>query len=76
MHLYVLAAPVFEEHGYRGATIKALAYACHLSPSSLHHYFGSKAEMGTYPLTGPAIDWASRRTRRCWRYRQRTPIVR
>ncbi len=57
MHLYVLAAPVFGEHGYRGATIKALAHACHLSPSSLYHYFGSKAEMATYPLTGPAIDW-------------------
>ncbi len=57
MHLYVLAAPVFQEHGYRGATIKALAHACHLSPSSLYHYFGSKAEMATYPLTGPAIDW-------------------
>ncbi len=57
MHLYVLAAPIFEEHGYRGATIKALAHACHLSPSSLYHYFGSKAEMATYPLTGPAIDW-------------------
>ena len=57
MHLYVLAAPVFEEHGYRGATIKALAHACHLSPSSLYHYFGSKAEMATYPLTSPAIDW-------------------
>jgi AcrR family transcriptional regulator len=57
MHLYVLAAPVFEAHGYRGATIKALAHACHLSPASLYHYFGSKAEMATYPLTGPAIDW-------------------
>lgn len=57
MHLYVLAAPVFQEHGYRGATIKALAHACHLGPSSLYHYFGSKAEMATYPLTGPAIDW-------------------
>ncbi len=57
MHLYVLAAPVFEEHGYKGATIKALAHACHLSPSSLYHYFGSKREMATYPLTGPAIDW-------------------
>jgi AcrR family transcriptional regulator len=57
MHLYVLAAPVFEEHGFKGATIKALAHACHLSPSSLYHYFGSKEEMATYPLTGPAIDW-------------------
>jgi AcrR family transcriptional regulator len=57
MYLYVQAAPVFEEHGYKGATIKALAHACHLSPSSLYHYFGSKQEMATYPLTGPAIDW-------------------
>lgn len=57
MYLYVQAAPVFEKHGYRGATIKALAHACHLSPSSLYHYFGSKREMATYPLTSPALDW-------------------
>jgi AcrR family transcriptional regulator len=59
MYLYVQAAPVFEEHGYKGATIKALAHACHLSPASLYHYFGSKREMATYPLTSPAIDWDS-----------------
>lgn len=57
LHLYVQAAPVFEEHGYRGATIKALAHACGLSPASLYHYFGSKAEMATYPLTAPALSW-------------------
>ena len=32
-------------HGYRGATIKALAHACGLSPASLYHYFGSKREL-------------------------------
>ena len=45
MYLYVQAAPVFEEHGYKGATIKALAHACHLSPASLYHYFGSKEDL-------------------------------
>jgi AcrR family transcriptional regulator len=57
MYLYVLAAPVFEVHGYRGATIKALAHACHLSPSSLYHYFGSKTEMATYPLMVTPLTW-------------------
>lgn len=57
IYLYVQAAPVFEEHGYKGATIKALAHACHLSPASLYHYFGSKAEMATYPLTAPPVTW-------------------
>jgi len=28
--LFRLAAPVFRQHGYRGATMKALAFACHL----------------------------------------------
>ena len=57
MYLYVQAAPVFEEHGYKGATVKALAHACHLSPSSLYHYFGSKREMATYPLTAQPLTW-------------------
>lgn len=57
LYLYVLAAPVFVQHGYKGATIKALAHACHLSPSSLYHYFGSKREMATYPLTMLQLSW-------------------
>jgi AcrR family transcriptional regulator len=57
LYLYVLVAPVFEQHGYKGATVKALGHACHLSPASLYHYFGSKAEMATYPLRAPALTW-------------------
>jgi AcrR family transcriptional regulator len=57
--LFALAAPVFRRHGYRGATIKALAHACGLSPASLYHYFGSKAEMATYLVTRPRMDWDS-----------------
>jgi AcrR family transcriptional regulator len=57
--LYKLAAPVFREYGYRGATIKALAYACHLAPAGLYHYFASKADMATYVVQQPHIDWRS-----------------
>jgi AcrR family transcriptional regulator len=57
--LFALAAPVFRRYGYRGATIKALAHACGLSPASLYHYFGSKEEMATYLLHRPRMDWDS-----------------
>ena len=57
--LFALAAPVFRRHGYRGATIKALAHACGLSPASLYHYFGSKEELATYLLRRPRMDWDS-----------------
>lgn len=57
--LFALASPVFRQHGYRGATIKALAHACGLSPASLYHYFGSKEEMATYILRRPQMDWDS-----------------
>ena len=55
----MLAAPVFRRYGYRGATIKALAHACGLSPASLYHYFGSKAEFATYIVRQPRMDWDS-----------------
>lgn len=57
--LFALAAPVFRRYGYRGATIKALAHACGLSPASLYHYFASKREMATYLLDRPQMDWDS-----------------
>lgn len=57
--LFALAAPVFRQHGYRGATIKALAHACGLSPASLYHYFRSKQDMATCLLQGPKLDWDS-----------------
>jgi AcrR family transcriptional regulator len=57
--LFALAAPVFRRHGYRGATIKALAHACGLRPASLYHYFGSKEELATYLLRRPQMDWDS-----------------
>ena len=57
LYLYVMAAPIFEEHGYHGATVKALAHACGLSPASLYHYFGSKAEFATYPLREQPLRW-------------------
>jgi len=57
--LFAMAAPVFRRHGYRGATIKALAHACGLSPASLYHYFGSKEELATYLVRRPRMDWDS-----------------
>ena len=55
--LFALTAPVFRRYGYRGATIKALAHACGLSPASLYHYFSSKEELATYLLRRPRLDW-------------------
>ena len=57
--LFKLAAPVFRAHGYRGATIKALAHACHLAPAGLYHYFASKADLATYVVRQPRLDWRS-----------------
>jgi AcrR family transcriptional regulator len=57
--LFRLAADVFRDHGYRGATIKALAHACHLAPAGLYHYFTSKADLATYIVRQPRMDWPS-----------------
>jgi AcrR family transcriptional regulator len=57
--VFALAAPVFRAHGYRGATIKALAHACHLSPAGLYHYFTSKADLATYIVRRPHLEWHS-----------------
>jgi AcrR family transcriptional regulator len=59
--LFRLAAPVFLARGYRGATIKALAHACHLSPSALYHYFPSKAAFATFLIDEKPLDWDSTR---------------
>lgn len=48
--LYVRAATVFRQHGYRGATLKALANACGLSIPGLYRYFPSKKAFALYPL--------------------------
>jgi AcrR family transcriptional regulator len=59
--LFRLAAPVFRERGYRGATIKELAHACHLSPAALYHYFPSKAAFATFLIDEKPLDWDSTR---------------
>jgi AcrR family transcriptional regulator len=48
--LYVRAAPVFRKHGYRGATLKALADACGLSIPAIYRYFPSKKAFALFPL--------------------------
>jgi AcrR family transcriptional regulator len=57
--LFRLAEPVFRMHGFRGATIKALAHACHLSPAALYHYFPSKAAFATFLIDEDRLDWDS-----------------
>lgn len=52
MELFRIAAPLFAEFGYRGATIRRLADACHLSPAGLYHHFGSKLELALFPVLG------------------------
>jgi len=59
--LFRLAAPVFRTYGYRGATIKALAHACHLSPAALYHYFPTKAAFATFLIDDDRLDWDSTR---------------
>lgn len=53
----MLAAPVFARHGFRGATVRALAHACHLSPAGLYHHFSSKEQLATYALRSPRAGW-------------------
>jgi AcrR family transcriptional regulator len=48
--LYVRAAPVFRKHGYRGATLKALANACGISIPAIYRYFPSKKAFALFPL--------------------------
>ena len=58
--LYHSAASLFENNGFRGVTVDALARACLLSPASLYHYFPSKASFALFPLTtrgGLCQDW-------------------
>lgn len=57
--LFFLAAPVFERYGFRAATMRALAHACHLSPAGLYHWFDSKEALATYLLRAPRVDWES-----------------
>jgi AcrR family transcriptional regulator len=48
--LYVRAAPIFRQNGYRGTTLKALATACGLSIPGLYRYFPSKKAFALFPL--------------------------
>jgi AcrR family transcriptional regulator len=48
VEVFRLTAPVFRARGYRGATVKELAHAAHLSPAALYHYFPSKLDLATY----------------------------
>lgn len=61
--IYLRAAPIFTRHGYRGATLKAIAHACGLSIPGLYRYFPSKKALALFPLValhpdlhGPAPD--------------------
>jgi len=52
-------APELRRLRYRRVTIKHLARTCHLAPSSLYHYFGSKEELILHPLQ-PDADYCER----------------
>ena len=63
--LYLRAGAVFRRHGYRGATLKALAAACGLSIPALYRYFPSKKAFALFPLValypelhGPQPDFS------------------
>jgi AcrR family transcriptional regulator len=55
--LFMLAMPVFARLGFRGASVRELADACHLSPAGLYHYFRSKQELATYAVRSPRVGW-------------------
>ncbi len=48
--LYLRAAPVFRQNGFRATTLKALARACGLSIPALYRYFPSKRAFALFPL--------------------------
>jgi AcrR family transcriptional regulator len=50
VELYARAMPVFELHGYRGSTLKALAHASGLSIPGIYRYFPSKRAFALFPL--------------------------
>ena len=50
MEIYRRVAPVFRQHGYRGATLKQLAHAAGLSIPALYRYFPSKRSLAFFPL--------------------------
>lgn len=48
--LYLRAAPVLRDLGYRGVTMKAIAHACGVSAPALYRYFDSKTDLALFPL--------------------------
>lgn len=57
--LYTRAAPVFRSFGYRQVTMKALAYACGMSPGALYRYFPSKLDFALFPLEDPPSGYCA-----------------
>ncbi|GAA3391853.1 hypothetical protein GCM10020369_51300 [Cryptosporangium minutisporangium] len=55
--IYLAVAPLIEQVGYRGLSMKAAARAAHLSIGGLYHYFPTKRDLVLYPLT---TDFGSR----------------
>ncbi|SHM91428.1 transcriptional regulator, TetR family [Cryptosporangium aurantiacum] len=55
--IYLAIAPLIEQVGYRGLSMKAAARAAHLSIGGLYHYFPTKRDLVLHPLT---TDFGSR----------------
>lgn len=53
--LVVVARGLFAEHGYRGATIRAVAQAAGVDPALVYHYFDGKQGLLDAVLTPPDV---------------------
>lgn len=61
--IWAAAAPLFEQHGYRGVTVDQLAHAAAMSPAGLYHYFPNKAAIALFPIAnsnGLCRAWTAR----------------
>jgi AcrR family transcriptional regulator len=45
----------FAEHGYRGATIRAIAAEAHVDPALVHHFYGTKEALFAAAMRLPVI---------------------
>lgn len=56
MRIQAVALDLFEEHGFDGVTVDAIAAASDVSPSSVFRYFGTKEEIVLWDEFDPALD--------------------
>lgn len=49
------ARALFAEHGYHGATIRAIAAAAGVDPALVHHFYGTKEELFAAAMRFPVV---------------------